>query len=216
MIGEKSMRLCVVPNRCTRANGKYWFSSLATWKTIMPENNSLSVGIFPNHQDAENAVKELQRLGYDMKKLSVIGKDYHTEENVVGYYNTSDRMANWGKNGLFWGWIWGVLFGSAFFYIPGIGPIAVGGPLVSWLLGALETALVVGGFSAIGAAFAGIGIPHDSILRYETALKANKFVLILHGTQEEAQKAKNILLQNNAEIANTHEAAIDEKELSYS
>ncbi len=182
----------------------------------MSENNTLSVGVFTHHLDAESAVKELQRHGYDMKRLSVIAKDYHTEENVVGYYNTSDRMANWGKNGLFWGWIWGLLFGSAFFFIPGIGPIAVGGPLVSWLLGAFETALVVGGFSAIGAAFAGIGTPHDSVLCYETALKANKFLLIFHGTHDEAQKAKNILLQNNAELTDTHKASIDEYEVSYS
>lgn len=76
-------------------------------KIIMSENNSLNVGVFSKHQGAESAVKELQRLGYDMKKLSVIAKDYQTEENVVGYYNTRDRMAGWGKNGLFWGWVWG-------------------------------------------------------------------------------------------------------------
>lgn len=76
--------------------------------------------------------------------------------------------------------------------------------------------MVVGGFSAIGGAFADIGIPHDSVLRYETALKADKFLLILHGTYDEAQKAKNILLQNNSEIANTHETSIDENKLSFS
>jgi hypothetical protein len=26
-----------------------------------------------------------------MKKLSIVGKDYHTEEHVVGYYNAGDR-----------------------------------------------------------------------------------------------------------------------------
>jgi len=84
----------------------------------MPEKYNSAVGLFSNHQDAESAVKELQQSGYDMKKLSVVGKDYHTEENVIGYYNTGDRMATWGKFGLFWGWIWGLLFGSAFFTHP--------------------------------------------------------------------------------------------------
>jgi len=54
----------------------------------------------------------------------------HSEEDVVGYYNTGDRMRSWGKNGAFWGGIWGVLFGSAFFVIPGIGPLVAAGPLV--------------------------------------------------------------------------------------
>ena len=61
-----------------------------------------------------------------MKKLSIVGKDYHTEENVVGYYTTGDRMKYWGKLGAFWGGFWGMLFGSAFFWLPGIGDGACG------------------------------------------------------------------------------------------
>jgi len=174
----------------------------------MTEKHSSAVGLFNNHQDAESAVKELQKSGYDMKKLSVVGKDYHTEENVIGYYNTGDRMATWGKFGLFWGWIWGLLFGSAFFFIPGIGPVMVGGPLVAWIIGALETAVVTGGLTALGGGLASIGIPKDSIIKYETALKADKFILIVHGTQQEVEQAKDILMQNKAEEANVHPSAI--------
>ncbi len=170
----------------------------------MLEKYNSAVGLFGNHEDAENAVKELEKSGYDMKKLSVIGKDYHSEENVVGYYNTGDRMATWGKFGLFWGWVWGILFGSAFFLIPGIGPVMVGGPLVSWILGALEMAVITGGLTALGGALASIGIPEDSVLRYETALKANKFILIVHGSVQEVEKARGILMHNKAEEANVH------------
>jgi hypothetical protein len=180
------------------------------WRSIMPEINDSAVGVFRNHKDAESAVKELQLSGFDMKKLSVVGKDYHTEENVVGYYNTGDRIATWGKHGLFWGWIWGLLFGSAFFIIPGIGAVMVGGPLVSWIIGALETAFVTGGLTAVGGALVSIGIPKDSILRYETALKAEKFILIAHGTGQEVEKAKNILMQNQAEETSVHNQVIFE------
>jgi len=171
----------------------------------MSLKESSAVGLFNSHQDAENAVKELQKSGYDMKKLSVVGKDYHSEENVVGYYNTGERMATWGKFGLFWGWVWGLLFGSAFFLIPGIGPVMVGGPLVSWILGALELSVVTGGLTAVGGALASIGIPKDSVIRYETALKADKFILIVHGTLQEVEKARNILVDNKAEEADVHE-----------
>ncbi len=171
----------------------------------MPEKYNSAVGLFSNHQDAESAIKELQKCVYDMKKLSVVGKDYHSEENVIGYYNTGDRMATWGKFGLFWGWIWGLLFGSAFLLIPGIGPVIVGGPLVSWILGALELAVVTGGLTALGGALVSIGIPKDSVIRYETALKADKFILIVHGSTQEVEKAKDILIQNKAEEANVHQ-----------
>jgi hypothetical protein len=158
----------------------------------MADNNSV-VAIFGTHTDAEEAIKEIQKAGFDMKKLSIVGKDYHTEENVVGYYNLGDRMASWGKFGTFWGWIWGLLFGSAFFFVPGVGAVMVGGPILSWIIGAIETAVIVGGLSAIGAALVSFGIPKDSVVRYETALKADKFMLIVHGTLDEVERAKSIL-----------------------
>jgi hypothetical protein len=152
-----------------------------------------AVALYPNHTAAEAAVKELQRSGFDLKKLSIVGKGYHTDEHVVGYYTTGDRMKYWGKIGAFWGGLWGFLVGAAFFAVPGIGPVLVAGPLVTWIVGALEGAVVVGGVSAIGAGLYSIGIPKDSILKYETAIKADNFVLVAHGTAEEVAKAKDIL-----------------------
>ena len=127
-------------------------------------NNSV-VAIYKSHAEAEAAVKELQHSGFDMKRLSIVGRDHHTDEHVIGYYNAGDRMKYWGKTGAFWGGIWGMLFGSAMFLIPGVGPLLVAGPLVGWIVGALEGAVVVGGLSAIGAGLYSLGIPKDSILR---------------------------------------------------
>jgi hypothetical protein len=157
----------------------------------MPENSVIA--LFDQHTQAETAIGELQRSGFDMKSLSIIGKDYEMDEHVVGYYTTSDRMKYWGKNGAFWGGIWGLLFGSAFFMIPGIGPIVAAGPIVAWIVGALEGAAIVGGMSAIGAGLYSAGIPKKSILQYETSLKAGKFVLVAHGTADEVERAKQIL-----------------------
>ena len=149
-------------------------------------------------------MQELQRAGFDMKKLSIVGKDYHTDEHVVGYYNTGDRMKYWGKLGAFWGGFWGLLFGSAFFAIPGIGPVLVAGPLVSWIVGALEGAAVVGGLTAIGAGLYSIAIPKDSILRYELALKADKFLLLAHGTTDQVARAKDILTTTHPSELGVH------------
>src|ERR1700689_198505 len=128
-----------------------------------------------------------------MKSLSIAAKDTHTDEHVVGYYNAGDRMKHWGKLGAFWGGLWGLLFGAAFFWVPGVGPLLIGGPLVAWIVGALEGAVVVGGLSAVGAGLYSIGIPKDSVLRYEAALKADKFLVLAHGTAEDVAKARSIL-----------------------
>ena len=158
----------------------------------MSETNTV-IAIYESHSQAEEALKELQRSGFDMKKLSIVGKDYHTEEDVVGYYNAGDRMKRWGKSGAFWGGFWGLLFGSAFFAIPGIGPVLVAGPLVAWIVGALEGAVVVGGLSAVGAGLYSLGIPKDSVVQYESAIKSDKFLLVAHGTTGEVEKAKGIM-----------------------
>ncbi len=151
------------------------------------------IGIYDAHTTAEEAVKELQRSGFDMKQLSIVGKDYHSDEHVVGYYNTGDRMKYWGERGAFWGGLWGWLVGAAFFVIPGIGPILVAGPLVAWIVGALEGAVVFGGLSAVGAALYSFGIPKDSVLKMELALKADKFLVIAHGAASDVAKAREIL-----------------------
>jgi hypothetical protein len=169
----------------------------------MMSKNSV-VAIFDQHTQAEAAVKELQQDGFDMKGLSIVGQDYHTDEHVVGYYTTGDRMKYWGKNGAFWGGLWGLLFGSAFFLIPGVGPFVAFGPIVTWIAAALEGAVVVGGLSAIGAGLYSIGIPKDSILNYETSLKAGKFMLVIHGTPEEVTRAKTILSNSGASQANLY------------
>ena len=92
-------------------------------------DRNLTVAIYETHDQAEQAVKELQKSGFDMKQLSIVGKGYETENHVIGYYNAGDRMKHWGKFGAFWGGIWGLLFGAAFFLIPGIGPVLVAGPI---------------------------------------------------------------------------------------
>lgn len=166
----------------------------------MSEKNAV-VGIYDTHTGAETAIKELQKSNFNMKQLSIVGRGYHTEEHVVGFYNTGDRMKVWGKLGAFWGGFWGLLFGSAFFVLPGFGPVMVFGPMVAWIVAALENAAVVGGLSALGAGLYGAGIPKDSVVKYETAIKSDKFVVVAHGTIDEVAKAKSILEMTGAEVA---------------
>ena len=158
----------------------------------MSERNAV-IAIYGTHVEAEEAVKKLQRAGIDMRALSIVGKDTHTDEHAVGYYNTGDRMKYWGKAGAFWGGFWGLLFGSAFFAIPGIGPVLAAGPVVAWIVAALEGAAVAGGISAIGAGLYSIGIPKDSVVQYELAIKTDKFLVMVHGSASEVETARGVL-----------------------
>jgi len=93
-----------------------------------------AVAIYDTHTAAEGAIKALRDEKFEMKQLSIVGKDFRTEEHAMGFYNAGDRMKFWGKTGAFWGGLWGWLFGAGLFLIPGIGHIIVMGPLLSWEL----------------------------------------------------------------------------------
>lgn len=162
------------------------------------------VAIYNTHTEAEAAINELKQGAFDIAKLSIVGKDFHTEEHVVGYYNAGDRMKYWGKLGAFWGSIWGLFLGAGFFAIPGIGPVLIAGPLLGWVLGAMEGAAVTGGMTAIGAGLYSLGIPRNTVLNYETALKSNQFILVAHGTEDEAAYARRILQTTRPHAIETH------------
>ena len=106
--------------------------------SVTKKNDSIVV-VLNTHIEAKKAVRELQRAGFDMKKLSILGRDY------------------------------------------------------AWIVCALEGAAVVRGLSAVGAVLYSIGIPEDSIPKYETSLESNKFLVVAHGTTEEIDQARDLL-----------------------
>ena len=54
---------------------------------------------------AEAAIRSLGKSGFDMQKLSLVGKGYHSEEKPVGFYTAGDRIKSWGGTGAFRGGI---------------------------------------------------------------------------------------------------------------
>ena len=165
------------------------------------------IAVFEDHNAADAAVKNLTAAGFEMKNLSVVGKGYQTDEKVVGFYNIGDRVKFWGLRGAFWGGLWGLFFGGLFMTIPAVGPVVVLGYLATVAITAIENAVIVGGMSALGAALYSIGIPKDSVIQYEAALKADSFLVMAHGAAEEMARAKTILGTANASRVDVHAGA---------
>lgn len=162
------------------------------------KTEDLPIYVFDTHLEAEAAIKKLNNANFDVKKLSLIGKGYHSEEKPMGFYTVGDRIKAWGGMGAFWGGVWGLLMAPAVFFLPGLGLMAFAGPVVAMLVGALEGAVVVGGVSALGAALMQIGVPKDKIIKYETALKVDKYVLMVHGSVQEQEHARSVLEQTKS------------------
>lgn len=117
----------------------------------------------------------------------------------MGFYTVGDKVKAWGGVGAFWGGIWGLLFAPAVFLLPGVGLVAMAGPVVATLIGALEGAVVVGGLSALGVALTQVGVPKDQVIKYETALKVDKYVLLVHGSAEDQEKASSVIASSTAQ-----------------
>lgn len=79
--------------------------------------------------------------------------------------------------------------------------VGMAGLLVATLVDALEGAVVVGGLSALGAALTRVGVPKDQVIKYEAALKIDKYLLVVHGSAEDQEKARGVLAQAKVAIA---------------
>lgn len=159
--------------------------------------------ICPGHEDAEKALLELRRAGYDMNNVSMVGPHHHDEQQAVGFSTAGDRVRYIGTLGAFWGMVFGLLCAPAFFSIPGTGPMLTGGLIGAIVLQALEGAAagaaVGAGTGALVAALVSLGIPKDESLRYEEELRANKYLLIASGSADDANRARSILGRLGAE-----------------
>jgi len=165
------------------------------------------IAVFPSHDAADNAVKQLGEAGFDIKQLSVVGKGFHSEEKIVGFYNAGDRIKFWGKRGAFWGGLWGLFFGGLFLTVPVIGHVVLLGYLATAAISVIESTIMVGGLSAVGAALYSIGIPKNSIVQYETAIKADGFVVMAHGSADELIRAKESLVKLSPARLDLHQGA---------
>jgi hypothetical protein len=165
------------------------------------------VAVFADHQAADAAVKHLAEAGLPMTQLSVAGKGYHTEEKVVGFYNMADRVKFWGARGAFWGGLWGLFFGGLFMVVPVVGHVVVLGFLAATVVSGIESAVMTGGLTALGAALYSIGIPKDSVVQYETAIKADGFLVMAHGSVDEVARAKVILETSGSTSVAVHAGA---------
>jgi hypothetical protein len=160
---------------------------------IQPASADPVIAVHDTHSDAEAAVKALERAGFDMKSVSIVGKGSHGEEHPHAFYALGDRVRAWGASGGFWGAAWALLLGSAVFVMPPLGVVAAAGPITLALVAALESAVVVGGVSAICVALVSLGMPREQAIKYEADVAANRVLVIVHGSPADADRARGIL-----------------------
>jgi uncharacterized membrane protein len=167
----------------------------------MSELSSSIVAVYPDHASAEEAVKILEGAGFSLKHISIMGRDFQATETPIGFVTTGDIASQGATTGAWAGGIFGLLMGAAFLILPGVGPVIVAGPLSAALLGGIEGAIAGAAIGGLSGALVGLGVSKEHALKYETELKAGKFVVTLHGTHDEIIRAQSLLQGGQAETA---------------
>jgi uncharacterized membrane protein len=168
--------------------------------------DSVTVAIYASHGAAEQAVRTLQKSGFDLGDISIVGRDYFTEEHAVGFFNLGERTRFFGKLGAFWGTLGGILFGAFVIFIPILGHIIILGPLAATIVTGLEGAAVGGAAGALVGALTGLGVPKDTAIRYETAIRAGEFLVAVQGGEDDVARALAVLGPTHPSTMASHAA----------
>jgi hypothetical protein len=157
------------------------------------------IATYPDHASAEDAVRRLQKEGIPMQNLSIIGKDFQAVERPLGFVTTGTVAGEGAKVGAWTGGLFGLLVGAAFLILPGVGPVVIAGPLAAALLGGLEGAAAGAALGGLTGALVGLGISKDKAIRYESQVKAGKFLVTLRGDGPQVERAKSLFSAGKAE-----------------
>jgi hypothetical protein len=150
--------------------------------------------VFDSPSDAEVTAFALSRAGADVTKLSLIGTGSSMEDRPLGFYTKGRNIKACGGISAFCGAILGMLFAPAVLHLPGLGLVAMAGPIVSQLVDVLEGAVVVRELSPLGAALTLMGVQGDQIPRCEMAIRTGKYLLVLGSGSRELLQARATLL----------------------
>jgi hypothetical protein len=172
----------------------------------MTDGRTTVIAVYPDHAAAEDAVRRLQKEGIPMQDLSIIGKDFQAVEKPVGFVTTGSLAGEGARVGAWTGGIFGLLVGAAFLILPGIGPVVIAGPLAAALLGGIEGALTGAVFGGLTGALVGLGVSKERAIRYESQVKAGKFLVTLHGDGAQIEYAKSLLIDGKAETTEVVQA----------
>jgi hypothetical protein len=163
------------------------------------------VAVYPDHAAAEGAIRTLHEAGFPMCDLSIIGRNYQTTEEPVGFISAGDYATAGAKTGASFGGLLGLLVGSAFLVLPVVGPVVVAGPLAASILAGIEGAIAGTALGSLAGALVGWGVPKERAFKYETQIEGGKFIVGVRGAPEVVDRARSLLASHTSEHMEVYE-----------
>lgn len=166
---------------------------------VMTER-STAVGVFTDRVQAERAIEELHRAGFDDEQIGFVARNGERMVDNVGNSDSRAETVTGAATGAVSGGIIGGIAGAAAsLLIPGLGPAIAGGMLAAALGGAVLGA-AAGGFAG---ALATMGVPEEEARYYESQLGAGRVILTVNASGR-FQDAAAILRANGAYDAGSY------------
>lgn len=172
-----------------------------------------AVGVFPNRENAEHALRELRDNRFPMERVSVIAKDADRRAPLAGDVETehsgnkADEGAALGAaTGGALGTITGLLVGLGALAIPGIGPVMLAGATATALASTISGAAIGAAAGGLVGALIGLGIPEERARIYNDRVARGDYLVIVEGTDDEIRAAETILHRRGIEEWGVYDA----------
>ena len=176
----------------------------STWQ---PFQEHIYAAVYVHENQAIRTIEHLIQNDFLMDRISILGRRLSKGDDVLGIYYPSpkQRMKIWGIRGVLIGALWG-LIASLISMVGSLeGSQQVG--LIQTFIWTMSYSAIVGGVMAAAAAFSQIanmlqrmGIPQHQLKQLETAIKADKYVILLLGSREELEPFRYKIEHSGAEL----------------
>lgn len=154
-------------------------------------------GFFSSREQAERAISELRRQGFD-KEISAVAKgaEKRAEDPMITNYTGGDRISDGASGGAAIGGLAGLALGAGALAIPGFGPLVAAGPIAAMLSGA-ATGGIAGGL-------ADYGIPANKGREFEDRIRQGKTLVSVKAADGKVEQAAQALRQSGGENVEIH------------
>ncbi len=150
----------------------------------------LVAAVFGNETQAQRAVERLIENDFPMDRISLLHHNRGSGDDMLGisFHTNGERIRAWGKQGAFWGALWGLLgAASGLFVLPGAGALMAAGPIIemlgSALVGAAAAGTVMAGAAVVeelASALHSAGIPEERLQELHDDIMSGHPLVLLH------------------------------------
>jgi len=159
------------------------------------------IAVFADFDTADQAVERLIDAGMRPDQISVLARDLQSGLRLNGFVTTGDIAGPSAATGAWVGGLFGLLAGSAVLFVPGAGPLVVLGPLAAAAAGAGQRRHLGGVVGTVLGHF----VAQRHLPKYESLVGDGSFLVAVHGTDEEADHARQALAAGGSTEVQRHD-----------